>query len=193
MTLRIIANALNESEATNWATLICNIKNNKDVDWSKLKNFDQVYKNKVDKISLIYFIYLTSQWLIGICAFISLLFFLIGASLASFNANKNDAIYFWIVGIIFLILFGLFILINLIFRSLTYNKHQLKEIDAYYDSLKIKFDSAKSLNLPQGILNYLVIRNTQENIKKIKLSVKQWTIMKIQIYKMMQIIVASWY
>ena len=193
MTLKTIANALSECENSDWATLISNFKNNKDADWSKLKNFDQVSKKKIDEIGGIYFIYIATQWLIVISAFISGLFFLIGASWASFNEKTHDAIYFWIIGIIFLILLGLFILIYLILVCLVHNKHQLTQIDAYYDSLKLKIDPAKYQSLPTGIWTYLVLRFNQANNNKIKLSVKQLTIMDIQGYKMMQMIVAAWY
>ena len=114
MTLRIIANALSDCENTDWLPITNANKKNKDTDWSKLKNFDQVYKKKIDEIGGIYFIYIISQWLMGICAFIAGLFFLIGASISCFSVNKDDAIYFWIIGIIFLILLGLFLLIYLV-------------------------------------------------------------------------------
>ena len=193
MTLRIIANALNDCENTDWLPIINANKNKDKVDWSKLKNFDQTYKRKVDDIGGIYFIFTILQWLMGMGAFIAGLFFLIGASVSSFSAKKDDAIYLWIIGIIFLILLGLFFLIYLIFWCLVYNKHQLKEIDAYYDSLKIKLDPNQYHTLPIGIISYLTVRANIDNHHKIKLSAKQLTIMEIQIYKMMQIIVASWY
>ena len=193
MTLRIIANALNECENTDWLPIINANKNKDEVDWSKLKNFDQTYKRKIDEIGCIYFIFICMQWLMVICAFIAGLFFLIGASISSFNTKKDDAIYFWIIGIIFLILLGLFFLIYLIFVCLVYNKHQLREIDAYYDSLKIKLDANQYSLLPIEITNYLIIKANTDNHHFIKLSAKQLTVMKIQVYKMMQIIVSSWY
>ena len=193
MTLRIIANALSDCENTNWLPITNANKKNKDTDWSKLKNFDQVYKKKIDEIGGIYFIYIISQWLMGICAFIAGLFFLIGGSISCFSVNKDDAIYFWIIGIIFLILLGLFLLIYLISCCLVNNKHQLKEIDAYYDSLKIKLDPNQYSLLPIGIVTYLTMKTNENNHHLIKLSKKQLTIMYIQVYKMIQIIVASWY
>ncbi|MBO7085097.1 hypothetical protein J6W20_04260 [bacterium] len=73
------------------------------------------------------------------------------------------------------------------------NKHQLKEIDAYYDSLKIKLDPNQYSLLPIGIVTYLTMKTNENNHHLIKLSKKQLTIMYIQVYKMIQIIVASWY
>ena len=193
MTLRIIANALNDCENTDWLPIINANKNKAEADSSKIKNFDQTYKRKIDEIGCIYFIFITMQWLMVSCAFIAGLFFLIGASVGSFSAKKDDAIYFWIIGIIFLILLGLFLLIYLIFICLVYNKHQLKEIDAYYDSLKIKLDVSQYPSLPMGITDYLALKANTDHHHYIKLSAKQLTIMKIQVYKMMEIIVGSWY
>lgn len=193
MTLRIIANALSDCENTNWLPITNASKKNDEVDWSKLKNFDQIYKRKIDEIGGIYFIYIIVQWLMSICAFIAGLFFLIGASIACFSMKKDDAIYFWIIGIIFLILLGLLFFIYLICCCLVNNKHQLKEIDAYYDSLKIKLNPNQYNLLPLGIVTYLTMRSNPDYNHSIKLSKKQLTIMHIQVYKMIQIIVASWY
>ena len=192
MTLRIIANALSECENTNWLPITSANKKSEEVDWSKLKNFDQTYKRKIDEIGGIYFIYIIVQWLMGISVFIAGLFFLIGLSLACFSTKKDDAIYFWIIGIIFLILLGLFFFSYLITDCLVNNKHQLKEIDAYYDSLKIKLDPNQYSFLPIGIVTYLTMRANLDHHHLIKLSKKQLTIMHIQVYKMIQIIVASW-
>lgn len=193
MTLRIIANALSDCENTNWLPITNANKKNDEVDWSKLKNFDQIYKRKIDEIGGIYFIYIVVQWLMIICAFIAGLFFLIGVSIACFSMKKDDAVYFWIIGIIFLILLGLLFFIYLISCCLVNNKHQLKEIDAYYDSLKIKLNPNQYNLLPLGIVTYLTMRSNPGYYHSIKLSKKYLTIMHIQVYKMIQIIVASWY
>ena len=53
------------------------------------------------------------------------------------------------------------------------NKHQLKEIDAYYDSLKIKLDPNQYSLLPIGIVTYLTTKTNENNHHLIKLSKKQ--------------------